>query len=157
MVERAVSLADIRTALADGFLVLVLLDKRHIRCPLCVKSWQPRLMFPSPGFLGHYVLVYAYHQPSDRFLVKDPSSAGETCVLSSEVLEQARLAFGTDQDILFIGDVASEEEEGKSSTLQRNSSSNLPQIATNSSSLRKNPGKMSKNNSQNLNPGQDKS
>lgn len=57
------------------------------------------------GFLGHYVLLYGYHRTSDTFLFKDPAALRDTCVVSGDTLEAARLAFGTDQDILFIGEL----------------------------------------------------
>lgn len=54
------------------------------------------------GFLGHYIILYAYYRPLDVFIAKDPAAREDTCVISAQVIEQARLAFGTDQDLLVI-------------------------------------------------------
>lgn len=109
VIERQVDLSEIRKAvLEENRLVLVLLDKRLLKCSICDKSRIPyRNFFSSywyPNYLGHYVLIYAYHPGTDKFLMKDPASLRETCVISADTLEEARLAFGTDQDILFIGE-----------------------------------------------------
>lgn len=113
VIQRPVLLSEIRQAVLEkNHLVLVLMDKRLLKCSVCDRSGlHSRLMFSSrhpPGFLGHYVLLYAYNPTTDKFLMKDPAALRETCVISGDTLEEARLAFGTDQDILFIGEL----EEG---------------------------------------------
>lgn len=118
VVERPVHLSEIRDAVhKKKHLVLVLLDKRLLRCTMCDDRsiGQARSLFPSrspPGFLGHYILLYAYDPGSDMFLMKDPAALRETCIIPASVLEEARLAFGTDQDILFIGSLESLERSG---------------------------------------------
>lgn len=110
VVQRTVLLSEIRQAVLEkNSLVLVLMDKRLLKCSVCDRSGlHSRSMFSSRhslGFLGHYVLLYAYNPATDKFLMKDPAALRETCVISGETLEEARLAFGTDQDILFIGEL----------------------------------------------------
>lgn len=119
VVQRPVLLSEIQRAVSeDNNLVLVLLDKRLLKCAFCDCSpVQTRSFFSNrstPGFLGHYVLLYAHHPASDKFLMKDPAAPCETCVISSDTLEEARLAFGTDQDIIFIRDC---EDDGDSPNL----------------------------------------
>lgn len=115
VVQRSVLLSEIQKAVSeDNNLILVLLDKRLLKCAFCDRSTlQPRSFFTNrltSGFLGHYVLLYAHHPVSDKFLVKDPAAPCETCVISSETLEEARLAFGTDQDIIFISEYGDESD-----------------------------------------------
>jgi Guanylylate cyclase len=100
--QRSVDLVEIiRAVQADNMLILVLLDKRLLSCPLCDQRAPSRP--ESPGFLGHYVMLYAYDAQVDSFLMKDPASLRDACVISSSTLEAARSAFGTDEDIIFIG------------------------------------------------------
>lgn len=110
VVQRSVLLFEIQSAVMErNELVLVLLDKRVLRCFNCDKNGHTGRSIlssrHSPGFLGHYVLLYAYHPASEMFLMKDPAALRDTCVISAETLENARHAFGTDQDIIFIGQV----------------------------------------------------
>ena len=111
VVQKAVSLNDIRLAVhQDGMLILVLVDKHLLRCCMCERSGfflnDRRIRAQSSsGFLGHYVLLYAYDPNTDTFLMKDPASFAKTCAISAQVLEEARTAFGTDQDVLFIGEL----------------------------------------------------
>ncbi|KAI0565112.1 Guanylylate cyclase [Gracilaria domingensis] len=108
VIEDKVNIADIQRAVGQRQLVLVLVDKRFLRCTLCngkqsslenLRSGQRS----SDGFLGHFVLLYAYHEESGYFLMKDPASGREHCVVSASNLDDSRLAFGTDEDIIFIG------------------------------------------------------
>lgn len=107
VVQASVPLADIRTALSINKLVVILLDKRQLRCLFCDRSTRMRATPDSSkhsvsGFIGHFVVVYTYYAPLDVFLAKDPAAFQDTCVVPAHKLEQARLAFGTDQDILII-------------------------------------------------------
>lgn len=138
VIERTVSLQDIRRAVDTGTLAIILLDKRLLRCAFCERgrrvngvdvvgrgsdvtrvvgrtatsgdigpassslSTQTRQAL---GFLGHYVVVYAYCAQEDVFLIKDPAVLRDTCVVASGALDEARMAFGTDQDVLFVGEV----------------------------------------------------
>ncbi|CDF40807.1 unnamed protein product [Chondrus crispus] len=83
-----------------------------MRCSICDRSAAPTKTLSSLtnslGFLGHYVLLYAYNPVTDSFLMKDPATDRQTCVISGENLDEARLAFGTDQDIIFISDLEGE-------------------------------------------------
>lgn len=120
VMQKQVSCDDIRNAIhKENKLVLVLIDKQLLRCSLCERSTTCSKSLhstrSSSGFLGHYILVYAYHPGTDKFLMKDPAAARETCVISATVLEQSRMAFGTDQDILFIGEV---DQESSASSIQ---------------------------------------
>lgn len=120
VVQKTVSIEEIRDAVLEGNrLILVLLDKRLMRCSNCDRSAAPTKTLSSskssPGFLGHYVLLYAYNPVSDSFLMKDPAKRQETCVISGENLDEARFTFGTDQDIIFISDLEGERVSNASS------------------------------------------
>lgn len=121
VVQRPILLSEICNAIQhDNMLVLILMDKKFLKCSICDRSGLlSRGLFStrsSSGFLGHYVLLYAYNPVTDKFLMKDPAALRETCVISADVLQEARLAFGTDQDVLFIGDV--EQQDSAQQLLQ---------------------------------------
>jgi Guanylylate cyclase len=117
VVQQSIDNAEIvRSVRDDNALILVLTDKRLLRCPLCdgrppaIDGGQPaptalnvRSRMANSSFLGHYVILYAYDETMDAFLMKDPASLRDTCVVTSDTLESARSAFGTDSDIIFIG------------------------------------------------------
>lgn len=121
VVQRTVSLSEIREAvLEQKHLIIVLLDKRLLKCAICDRSEPPVMLSSSAmqelGFLGHYVLLYAYDPRTDMFLMKDPATECETCTISGNNLEESRVTFGTDQDIIFIGGIEEERVAEGSST-----------------------------------------
>lgn len=111
VVQRTVDMAEIVHEVEHKkSLVLVLVDKRLLKCGLCDDSTETGLVgrtrcgtTQAPGFLGHYILLYAYDKDLDAFLMKDPAANSRTCVVPGAVLERARKAFGTDEDIIFVG------------------------------------------------------
>lgn len=124
VVQRSVPLSEIcHAVLEQSVLVLVLVDKRFLECSICDKNPDPTRPGYAPrdypGFLGHYVLIYAYHPGTKKFLIKDPSRRRETCVISTDILEQGRRAFGTDQDIIFIGDLNDNEKRSCDTRTER--------------------------------------
>ena len=52
---------------------------------------------------GHYILLVGYDSETDRFMVQDPASAAELSSVTTACLEAARLAYGTDEDLLLVG------------------------------------------------------
>ncbi|KAK1864536.1 hypothetical protein I4F81_007082 [Pyropia yezoensis] len=54
------------------------------------------------GFLGHYVLLCGYDAAADEFEMRDPASRRDVCWIKGDVLEAARRAFGTDEDIIAV-------------------------------------------------------
>lgn len=90
-------------------MAIVLVHKDLLTCSNCqnfsiVSSSPPLryLQFAQTPFVGHFVLLYAWYEPSDTFLIKDPAALRDTCVVDASVLEAARSAFGTDDDVLMI-------------------------------------------------------
>ncbi|CAN8077164.1 unnamed protein product [Agarophyton chilense] len=107
--EEKLKMSDIQRAIVEKRqLALVLVDVRLLRCIFCTQNHGTQESIRSyhrnpDGFLGHYVLLYAYHEESNYFLMKDPASGREFCMVSAPNLELSRLAFGTDEDIILIG------------------------------------------------------
>eukprot|EP00871_Galdieria_phlegrea_P005320 jgi/Galph1/578/GphlegSOOS_G5366.1 len=84
-------------------LILLLVDKRYLRCSICKHSffyrWK-RLCWS--GFLGHYILLWGYNSQGDTFWYADPASSQDFCCTSSEELERCRKSFGTDEDLIIL-------------------------------------------------------
>jgi len=54
------------------------------------------------GFVGHYVVVYGHCPISQGFLCMDPAGYNNLKFVKSSVLERARQARGTDEDLIFL-------------------------------------------------------
>ena len=54
------------------------------------------------GLAGHYVVISGYNAADDLFSVCDPALAIGHIKIPSAMLELARSAFGTDEDLLII-------------------------------------------------------
>jgi len=79
---------------------IVLVDARKLRCHRCMLFNTGSL---SMSFVGHYVLLTGYRYAEDEFELMDPSSwAPARCYTSAEGLEAARLAAGTDEDLIEV-------------------------------------------------------
>lgn len=100
------------------YLVIMLIDKRLL---LTATSIFPNLPSSSiigihrsrsgmqlrsslhGAYTGHYVLVHGFDTHRKSFLVKDPSSIVDTMLWVSEsLLDAARRAYGTDEDMIFV-------------------------------------------------------
>ncbi|GJD08933.1 Protein GUCD1 [Galdieria sulphuraria] len=88
-----------------GELLLLLVDKRLLKCKLCQRktsalSWFKKLCFP--GFLGHYIILWGYCPRKDIFWYSDPASCQRFCIVRSDVLELCRKSYGTDEDLIVV-------------------------------------------------------
>ena len=54
------------------------------------------------GYTGHYVVVSDYDPQNATYLVSDPATRGGQRYVPAAVLNRARRAFGTDEDLLLI-------------------------------------------------------
>jgi hypothetical protein len=107
VVQRSLQMSELVDALHGGDLIIVLLDKRMVQCLLCDDHGAKASSGFAPassGFMGHYCILYAYSDSSHEpvFLMKDPASACDACCISAPVIERARRAFGTDEDVIVV-------------------------------------------------------
>ncbi|EKX39016.1 hypothetical protein GUITHDRAFT_114894 [Guillardia theta CCMP2712] len=54
------------------------------------------------GFVGHYVILIAYHTEKQMFEIADPGVEAERRLIQKDALEHARKQHGTDEDLLVI-------------------------------------------------------
>jgi len=85
----------------NGNVLLTLVDRKILKCKKCdwcVSTALRAVLLQS--YVGHFVLVTGVS--GTDYVVLDPSSSQEFCLVSHDVLERARKRHGTDEDILAI-------------------------------------------------------
>lgn len=88
--------ADIITMLRASNLIIALVDKRVLQCVV-----EHEEHYVSNVFAGHYVLLYDFHD--GYFLYLDPDrNACDSCRMTILTFDAARLANGTDEDVIAI-------------------------------------------------------
>ena len=86
---------------------LVLIDANQLVCCTCAKTIIERLLdrfvpaFPS-SYQGHYILVIGFITENDEEFIRyvDPGKADGFCTARQANFDQARKAFGTDEDVI---------------------------------------------------------
>ncbi|KAJ1737625.1 hypothetical protein LPJ72_000322 [Coemansia sp. Benny D160-2] len=69
---------------------------------LGVLSWFSRKRRAKDGYLGHYILLFAYIPSLDVFLYRDPAIPEEFCLAPAAVINTARTRSGTDADCIIV-------------------------------------------------------
>jgi hypothetical protein len=115
--KRSVSALELKWTVSSGrFLVVVLVDKRKLGILHgSSSSSNSNTIVESEGYIGHFILVHGYDSTTDCYFIRDPAmleyTAGSSALaraseqqqtVSADQLEVARLAHGTDEDMLFI-------------------------------------------------------
>lgn len=88
--------------LSGSFLAIALVDKRKFSHPGASATCLPECCGSSAGYTGHYVVVCGYDRSREMFKIRDPASSSESHDISSHAFEEARKAFGTDEDLLLV-------------------------------------------------------
>ncbi|TKY47490.1 GUCD1 protein [Spatholobus suberectus] len=100
---RSISAEEISILILSGkYIAIALVDHNKLS-----HVWQEDVPVPgvfsnNPGYTGHYVLICGYDAGADMFEIRDPASSKKHKRISSKSLEEARKAFGTDEDLLLI-------------------------------------------------------
>ncbi|XP_022635137.1 protein GUCD1 isoform X1 [Vigna radiata var. radiata] len=99
---RSISAEEISILVLSGKYIAIALVDHNKLSPV----WQEGVPVPAvannPGYTGHYVLICGYDARADMFEIRDPASSKKHKTISSKSLEEARKAFGTDEDLLLI-------------------------------------------------------
>ncbi|XP_024403500.1 guanylyl cyclase 1 [Physcomitrium patens] len=88
--------------LSGGFLAIALVDKRKLSHPWLDELCLADCCGLNTGYTGHYVVICGYDMDADEFEIRDPASGSTSERISLDALDEARKAFGTDEDILLI-------------------------------------------------------
>ncbi|CAL8079266.1 unnamed protein product [Orchesella dallaii] len=87
--------------------MIVLVDGNKLKCMRCqIKSnWAIKSCWNGNAtgkFVGHYIVVVGYSPKSNQIYFRDPSLTDQICAISFQAFNEARLAMGTDEDIILI-------------------------------------------------------
>ncbi len=89
-IEREISTLELsRKVVFEGCIAIVLVDK------MILNKVQQK-----DGYVGHYVLVFAFRERNFEYL--DPDSDGDPRRVTMEHMNNARIAEGTDMDVIII-------------------------------------------------------
>ncbi|XWS65915.1 hypothetical protein CRYUN_Cryun05aG0154600 [Craigia yunnanensis] len=91
-----------RWILSGKYIVIALVDQHKLS-----RSWVGDVIISGfhgndVGYTGHYVVICGYDAEADEFEIRDPASSRKHDRISSKSLEEARMSFGTDEDLLLI-------------------------------------------------------
>eukprot|EP00850_Spirogloea_muscicola_P001375 SM000005S17172 [mRNA] locus=s5:572877:574655:- [translate_table: standard] len=101
--RRSLSSEELSALILSGhYLVIALVDKRKLSHPWTEGFCLPECCGLHSGYTGHYVVLCGYDTERGEFEIRDPASGSERRRVSLDALEDARKAFGTDEDILLV-------------------------------------------------------
>ncbi|XP_019439422.1 PREDICTED: protein GUCD1 isoform X2 [Lupinus angustifolius] len=100
---RSISGEEISVLILSGkCIAIALVDHNKLSHVWQEDDHVPGVFSNNPGYTGHYVLICGYDAEADMFEIRDPASSKKHNRVSSKSLEEARKAFGTDEDLLLI-------------------------------------------------------
>lgn len=109
--QRSVSLPDILSHLLLQKPIIILTNARLLQCRLCAFSSTRHSLrkacFGSCGapYQGHFVVLRGFDDRNQLMYYSNPSVREEVCCCTYDEMEEARLAYGTDEDIIFVDSV----------------------------------------------------
>ncbi|KAI4299471.1 hypothetical protein L6164_032931 [Bauhinia variegata] len=99
---RSISGEEIALLILSGeYIAIALVDHNKLSHVWQEEDHLPGI-FSNFGYTGHYVLICGYDAEADMFEIRDPASSKKHKRIYSKSLEEARKAFGTDEDLLLI-------------------------------------------------------
>lgn len=100
---RSISAEEISILILSGkYIAIALVDHNKLSHVRQEDVPVPGVFSNNPGYTGHYVLICGYDAGADMFEIRDPASSKKHKRISLKSLEEARKAFGTDEDLLLI-------------------------------------------------------
>ncbi|KAM0013163.1 putative guanylate cyclase [Helianthus debilis subsp. tardiflorus] len=88
--------------LSGKYIVIALVDQCILSQPWKGDVRMPRFYTGAAAYTGHYVIICGYDAHTDEFEIRDPASSRKSDRISSKCLEEARKSYGTDEDILLV-------------------------------------------------------
>lgn len=111
--QRSIPLRELQACMLAGkHLIIALVDKRRLCCgfmwnrpanlQLGGVNCLPTICGYGDEYTGHYVVVCGYNADTDSFIIQDPSAGCCNITVTSGTFENARKAWGTDEDLLIV-------------------------------------------------------
>jgi len=110
--KRGVSSEEIVDHLSYSGPVIVLTNANMLQCSRCSPSGSLSCYsscFSSSSYQGHYIVLVGFDNLSDQIYYRNPTVRNEVCEMTRSSLEEARTAYGTDEDVIFIFGTSSSE------------------------------------------------
>lgn len=121
---RSISEKEISFLILSGkYIAIALVDQNklsYVRQDVHI----PGALSNDSEYTGHYVLICGFDAGADMFEIRDPASSRKRKRISSKSLEEARKAFGTDEDILLISLEKNDHQPSLQLSINSNSNSN---------------------------------
>ncbi|XP_062887758.1 protein GUCD1 [Mobula hypostoma] len=108
--KRSVTIQEIEEHLAQGHVVVVLVNAVLLVCDLCSAPLKFCCLLPigqkcfcrKPDYQGHFIVVCGYNRNSGCIFYNNPAYSDRVCCTSTSNFNEARMSYGTDEDILFV-------------------------------------------------------
>ena len=104
--KSSVMLPTILSHLRAGLPIIVLTNAQRLHCYACNdRNTSIANCFTSSckaPYQGHFVVLLGFDSQKGLIYYSNPSSSDDTCHCSYSHMEDARLSYGTDEDIIFI-------------------------------------------------------
>ncbi|XP_047655963.1 protein GUCD1 isoform X4 [Tachysurus fulvidraco] len=106
----SVPVQEIQSHLNHGHVAIVLVNAVVLMCELCSTSVKYCCFLPvnqkcfcsTPDYQGHFVVVCGFNRTAGCIFYNNPAYSDRVCCTSISNFEEARMSYGTDEDILFI-------------------------------------------------------
>jgi len=109
--NRRVTSEEIVSHLTETGPVIVLTNANQLQCRKCSPassiSCYPSCFSSSSSYQGHYVVLVGCQD--QQLLYRNPTVRDKVCQMPRAALEEARTAYGTDEDVIFIFPTSSEQ------------------------------------------------
>jgi len=118
--KRQVHIEELIQHLGSHGPVIVLTNANLLTCSEC-RMGYPACYTPScfktcvGSYQGHYVVLVGYDLAEGEVWYRNPTVKDKVCAMPFAVLEEARTAYGTDEDVIFVfSDEAERRRSGSS-------------------------------------------
>ncbi|KAG5840740.1 protein GUCD1 isoform X1 [Anguilla anguilla] len=106
----SVTIQEIQNHLVQGHVAIVLVNAVVLVCELCSTPVKYCCFLPvgqkcfcrKPEYQGHFVVVCGFNRGTGCIFYNNPAYSDRVCCTSISNFEEARMSYGTDEDILFV-------------------------------------------------------
>ncbi|KAM9546498.1 protein GUCD1-like isoform 2-T2 [Salvelinus alpinus] len=106
----SVTIQEIQEHIDQGHVAIVLVNAVVLVCELCSSPVKYCCFLPvgqkcfcrKPEYQGHFVVVCGFNRSTGCIFYNNPAYSDRVCCTSISNFEEARMSYGTDEDILFI-------------------------------------------------------
>ena len=111
--KKSIDIVEIIKHIAHRGVVIVLTDANLLKCETCkyysmacINLENNCLRMCGAGkkssYQGHFILAVGYDLKTERIMYRNPSVSDRECQINFKDFEEARTAYGTDEDIIFV-------------------------------------------------------